>query len=121
MSHTIFVRNLSIQGIHGLTKNSKPKLFTLDIEVSVDDITRAALTDNIDDVFDYRDVVAIARRVIAGPPVHLIETLASRIADEILKLPRTQKIKLTLSKREFGDEFDSGIIIEHRAYYHTLV
>lgn len=111
MSHTIFIKNLSIEGVHGLTKNNTSKLFTLDIEVTVDDISQAVATDNIADVFDYREAVAIARRVIGGPSVHLIETLATRIADDILKLPRAHKIKLTLSKREWGDKFDSGIEI----------
>ena len=115
MSHTIFIKDLTIEGIHGSTNTTFAKVFALQIEVSVEEIALAAATDDIAHVFDYRNAIAIAERIITGPPVHLIETLAVRIADGILELPKAQKIKLTLSKRENGDTFDSGIMLERPA------
>ncbi len=114
MSTTIFVRNLSIVGVHGATalRNGPPRIFNLDIEVSIDSIAQAVQTDNIEHVFDYRHVVAISRHIVEGPSVHLIETLASRICTEVLKHPKVRKINLTLTKREVGDEFDSGITLK---------
>lgn len=109
---TIFVHNLIITGTHGAhLPTAKPKEFRVDMDIEVADITDAVATDDIHHVYDYRHAVAIARQVIEGPSVHLIETLASSIVEEIKKHPKVQKIKLTLAKREFGDDFDSGITV----------
>ena len=109
---TIFVHNLIITGRHGAhLPTAKPKEFKLDMDIEVRDIAEALATDDIHHVYDYRLAIKIARGIIEGPSVHLIETLASRIAHEILIHPKVPKIKLTLSKRELGDDFDSGITI----------
>ncbi len=114
MSSTIFVHNLIIVGTHGAhLPTAKPKEFKLDIEIDVGDISQAITTDDIAHVFDYRKVVSIARGVIEGPSVHLIETLSDRIIAKICLIPRVQHIKLTLTKRELEDDFDSGITVEH--------
>ena len=117
----IFVTNLVIRGTHGAhLPTAAPKDFKLDIEITVDDIQTAATTDNIGDVYDYRCAVRIARKVIEGPSVHLIETLASRIVNDIATDKRVQKIKLALSKRESHDEFDSGITLEQVCHHASL-
>ncbi len=79
------------------------------MSIEVDSIDTAVVTDDIREVYDYRHAVAIARRVIAGTSVHLIETLASRIATEIKAHPRVTSITITITKREHTDSFDSGI------------
>ncbi len=120
MQNTIFVKNLIVTGTHGAhLPTAKPKEFKIDIEIEVADITRAVETDDIADVYDYREAVAIARHIIQGPSVHLIETLATHIAQEILKNKKIQKITLTLSKREYGDAFDSGITLVVQSGYIT--
>lgn len=114
---TIFVHNLLITGTHGAhLPIALPKEFKVDIDIEVSDISGAVATDDIHHVYDYRHAVAIARRVIEGPSVHLIETLASRIIDEICKHSKVHKIKLALAKRESGDDFDSGIILEKTSF-----
>lgn len=111
--NTIFVKNLIVTGTHGAhLPTAKPKEFKLDIEIEVTDISEAVATDDIAHVMDYRRAVAIAKEIIEGLSVHLIETLASRIVDKIATLPKVRKIKLTLMKRELWDEFESGITIE---------
>lgn len=110
---TIFVNNLILTGTHGAhLPTAKPKGFRIDMDIEVTDISEAVDTDDITNVYDYRHAVAIARRVIEGPSVHLIETLASRIVQEIKKHPKVQKIRLTLAKREPWDQFDSGIKLD---------
>ncbi len=113
MTTTIFVRDLIVVGVHGAhLPTAKPKEFSVAIDITVDSTTLALQTDDISHVYDYREAVRIARTVIEGPSVHLIETLAHRITEQIAMHAKVQKIKLTLSKREFGDTFDSGIIVE---------
>lgn len=112
MTSTIFVKSLIIKGIHGAHPESAlPKDFKIDMEISVRTITEAVATDDISYVYDYRQAVRSAKKIIEGPSVHLIETLASKIIEEVFKNKKVQKIKLTLTKREFGDEFDSGITV----------
>ena len=111
MHTTLFIRNLSIRGTHGQTHLRKEKFFCVDIELTLGDISVALAHDSLRDTTDYRDAVAIARRIISGPSVHLIETLAHILTTEILALPHVQKIKLTLTKRELQETFDSGITI----------
>lgn len=109
---TIFVHNLILTGTHGAhLSTAKPKEFIVSIEIDVTDISDAIITDDISHVYDYRHAVAIARRVIEGPSVHLIETLASRIIEEIKKHPKVLCVKLTITKRESVDTFDSGIVL----------
>jgi dihydroneopterin aldolase len=109
---TIFVHNLILTGTHGAhLPTAKPKEFRVDMDIEVTDIADAMATDDIHHVYDYRHAVTIARHVIEGPSVHLIETLASRIVEEIKKHPKVQNIKLTLAKREPWDQFDSGITL----------
>ncbi len=113
MTTTIFVKNLIITGTHGAhLPTAQPKEFKIDIEVDISDITEAVATDDIAHVYDYRHAVAIARRVIEGPSVHLIETLANSIIDEILTGPRVAHVKLAITKREPDSDYDSGITLE---------
>ncbi len=121
MQNTIFVRNLKISGTHGESSHLVERVFTIDIEITLEDIDLAIKNDDLKETFDYRRAVSIAKEVIEGPTVHLIETLVSHIAKKILQYPKVQKIKLTLTKRESKEDFDSGITISYPgSYQHDL-
>ncbi len=111
MQNTIFVRDLKISGVHGESFHLRERVFTIDMEIDLSDIDEAMKNDDLKETFDYRHAVKISRDVIQGPTVHLIETLAYDIAQNILKFPKVQKIKLTLTKREGSEDFDSGITL----------
>ena len=70
----------------------------MDIEVEAD-LSRAGRTDRLEDTIDYTQVRAIAKETIEGESVNLLETLASRIADRILALPRVQAVTVRVVKR----------------------
>ncbi len=113
MATTIFVKNLIIIGTHGAhLPTAQPKEFKLDIDITVNDIGEALATDDIAHVYDYRHAVTIAQRIIKGSSVHLIETLASKIIDALLEDPKAHYVKLTITKREPGSDYDSGITLE---------
>ncbi len=112
MENTIFVRNLKITGIHGESSHLRERVFTIDMEIDLGNIYKAIENDDLKETFDYRHAVKITKNIIQGPTVHLIEKLADTIANKILEFPKVQKIKLTLTKREYNDDFDSGITLK---------
>ena len=112
MQNTIFVRNLKITGVHGASAKLAKRVFTIDMDITLKNIDQAIQNDDLKETFDYRNAVKVARDVITGEPIHLIETLVSKISKEILKHPKVQKIKLTLLKRELSENFDSGVRLE---------
>ena len=72
--------------------------FKVDIEVE-SDLTKAGLTDKLADTVDYTKIRAIAKEVIEGESAQLIETLASRIADQVLQMPSVEAVSVRIAKR----------------------
>jgi len=62
------------------------------------DLAPAALTDEIEDTFDYREAIAIVKEIIKTSKFALIEKLVNAIADGILALDKVEKVQLKLSK-----------------------
>jgi 7,8-dihydroneopterin aldolase/epimerase/oxygenase len=84
-SDKIFVSNLCIYGYHGVREEEERlgQRFYLDICCQVD--TRAATAeDNLTKTLSYSDLCALVQRVFSAKRFKLIESLADRIAREIL-------------------------------------
>jgi len=68
--------------------------------VEVDsDLSAPGQSDRVEDTVDYRRIRAIAKEVIEGEPVKLLETLATRIADRVLMLPKIAGVSVRVAKR----------------------
>ena len=81
----VLMRGLAFYGYHGvLAEETKlGQRFIIDIEMAVD--TRAAgKTDDLTKTVNYVAVHADVKKIVEGPPVKLIETVAERIAEKIL-------------------------------------
>jgi dihydroneopterin aldolase len=81
----VLMRGLAFYGYHGvLVEETKlGQRFIIDIEMAVD--TRAAgKSDDLTKTVNYVAVHADVRKIVEGPPVKLIETVAQRIAEKIL-------------------------------------
>lgn len=72
--------------------------FVVDLEV-LTDTRRAAATDRIEDTVNYPTLEKIARRILEGPPRHLLETVAEEIADAILKEEGVFEVTVRVTKR----------------------
>ena len=96
----IELRGMSFQGRHGARPGEweQAQEFKVDIEVETD-TAHAGQSDKLEDTVDYTKVRAAAREVIEGPSVHLLETLAGRIARSVLKLPRVAAVQVRVVKR----------------------
>ena len=84
----ITLRGLSARGHHGVFPFEREGTQTFSVDVSLWVDTRpAAATDDIGLTVSYADIAEEAVAVLTGPSVHLLETLASRVADVALANP----------------------------------
>lgn len=96
----ILLEGMSFEGRHGVrpAERERPQEFKVDIEVDCD-LSEPGRSDRIEDTVDYRGVRAIAKEVIEGESQKLLETLAARIAERVLKLQRVGGVTVRISKR----------------------
>jgi dihydroneopterin aldolase len=96
----IELRGMSFLGRHGVrpAEREQAQEFKVDIEVEAD-LAEAGRTDLLADTVDYTQVRAAARAVIEGPPAKLLETLAGRIAELVLQVPRVASVSVRVAKR----------------------
>jgi len=91
---------MSFSGRHGVlpAERERAQRFKVDIEVDVD-LSEAGRTDRLTDTIDYRQMRAIAKQTIEGESVNLIETMATRIAEGVLALPKIRAVTVRVAKR----------------------
>ena len=95
----IALTGLRVRGFHGVlpSERAEGQDFLVDAVLAVD--TRAAAaSDDLADTVDYGALAARLAEVVAGEPVDLIETLASRLADVCLSDRRVVSVRLTVHK-----------------------
>ncbi|MDR0944748.1 MAG: 2-amino-4-hydroxy-6-hydroxymethyldihydropteridine diphosphokinase [Bifidobacteriaceae bacterium] len=97
----IEVTGISARGHHGVlaAERAQGQTFTVDVCLHLD-TTRAAQTDQLADTVSYAEVAALVADVIGGEPVFLLETLAQRIADQVLALGRVVCADVQIHKPE---------------------
>jgi len=96
---TIALTGLRVWGRHGVLSEERRdgQDFVVDVVLSVD--TRpAAASDALVDTVDYAQLADRLAAVVAGEPVDLIETLASRLADVCLTDDRVISARVTVRK-----------------------
>ena len=96
----IELEGMSFSGRHGVTdaERERPQRFVVSIEVEAD-LEAAGRTDRIEDTLDYRLIRKVAKDVIEGESVKLVETLASRIASRVLELSLVAAVSVRVAKR----------------------
>jgi dihydroneopterin aldolase len=86
----------------------EPQRFEVDVELELD-AAPAGLGDDLSKTVDYRDVYAVARRVVEGRSFDLIEAIAEAIAGEVLaEKPMVSGVVVRVRKPEvrLGDPLD---------------
>jgi dihydroneopterin aldolase/2-amino-4-hydroxy-6-hydroxymethyldihydropteridine pyrophosphokinase len=81
----IRLENMEFYGYHGALpeENRLGQRFTADVELSVN-LYKAGASDSLDQTINYAEIYERVRKIIEGPPCTLIETVAGRIAEQIL-------------------------------------
>lgn len=95
----IELRGMSFQGRHGVrpAERDRPQEFKVDLDVDAD-LSAASRSDHLADTIDYTQLRRIARDVIEGPPANLLESLAGRIADQVLDVPGVKSVSVRIAK-----------------------
>lgn len=96
----VLLEGMSFQGRHGVraAEREEPQEFRVDVEVDCD-LSEPGRTDRIEDTIDYTRVRAIAQDVIEGESHRLLESLAARIAERVLQLPKVGAVAVRIAKR----------------------
>lgn len=116
MSDIIFIEKLSSQAIIGIHTHEKLKKQPVLIDLKIKCKTKnAAKSDNIDDTVDYQVLCEDLKNYIQKSSFNLIETLAEKLTQRILKNSKVKSVKLTLRKPEALDICDSvGLTIKRK-------
>lgn len=109
----VFIRDLigsCALGIHNHEKGTRQRV-RINLELAVTDDGRPE-GDHIRDVVCYEEVTDDLRRLLAGPHIHLVETLAEEIAALCFKDPRVMSARIRVDKLDvFADAESVGIEI----------
>jgi dihydroneopterin aldolase len=95
----ITLTGLRVFGRHGVYEHEKRdgQEFVVDLTVWLD-LSAAASSDDLDDTVNYGELAQVAADIVAGPPFDLIESVAGRIADEIMRDERLSAVEVTVHK-----------------------
>jgi dihydroneopterin aldolase len=93
------IRGVEVFAHHGVFdfERREGQKFVIDLVLGVQ-TGPAAASDDLKDTVDYGSVVARVVEAATSEPVDLIETLAQRVADVVLREPRVQWVDVTLHK-----------------------
>jgi dihydroneopterin aldolase len=95
----IILKEMVFYGYHGAlaAERERGQVFVVDVEV-LSDLSRAAESDTLSDTVDYRDLYDRVRTVVTGPPLHLLEAVADRIARVVLDVHGVEAVIVEVRK-----------------------
>lgn len=119
MADRIEVKGIRATGWHGVLdfERTDGQEFIVDISMDVD-TAAAAATDDLQLTVDYSAIAKLAHARIVGEPLNLIETLAHRIADDVLAVPGVLRVTVAVHKPHapIPLAFDDVIVSVHKGH-----
>ena len=99
MSDRISLRGMRFSGRHGVTpeERAEPQPFDVDLVLRLD-LARPGATDALADTVDYARLFDLARRVVEERSFHLLEALATAIADAVLAAQGVDDVEVAVRK-----------------------
>ncbi|MFC6712702.1 dihydroneopterin aldolase [Branchiibius cervicis] len=111
MTDRIALHGIAVTACHGVLdfEKTQPQPFIADVILETD-LAPAGAGDDLADTVSYADVAQETVAILAGPPVDLIETLATRIAEAALDRSAVEAVEVTLHKPDApaGVDFTPG-------------
>lgn len=97
---TIRLSNMTFYGFHGASAAERKtgRRFEVDAELKTD-VKFAAETDRLEDALDYTKVYSLVEEIVLENRFVLLETIAERLAQEILKNFHVQEVTIRVRKR----------------------
>lgn len=95
----IFLQKMYFYGYHGAypEENRLGQRFYVDLELGID-LQPAARSDALELTVNYAEAYEVVKTIMEGPPVKLVETLAERIADQLLQRFSLQQVLVRITK-----------------------
>lgn len=95
----IILQGMKFYGYHGVLPEEKNlgQWFEVDVEM-VGPFTTAAVLDQVEDTLDYSKIYQDIRELMEGRSCNLLETLASQVAELVLKYPLVEEVKVRVKK-----------------------
>ena len=99
MSDRIELRGLKVRGNHGVYEHERRdgQDFVVDVTVWMD-LAPAAASDDLADTLDYGALAQRVAGIVGGEPCDLIEAVAGRVADDVMRDARVQAVEVVLHK-----------------------
>jgi dihydroneopterin aldolase len=109
VSDTTQIRGLRVLGRHGAYEFEREYLQPFEVDLDFEsDVRKPGVSDALEDAVSYADIVTTIRSVIEGESYNLIERIATRIADEVLRDHRIQRVDVTVRKLQPALDGDLG-------------
>jgi dihydroneopterin aldolase len=100
LADRITLTGLRVFGHHGVFDHEKRdgQEFVVDVTAWLE-LSEAAATDKVENTLHYGELAERAAKIIAGPPRDLIETVATEIAEDVMRWDeRLHAIEVTIHK-----------------------
>jgi dihydroneopterin aldolase len=99
MTDRIELRGLKVRGNHGVFAHERRdgQDFVVDVTVWMD-LAPAAASDDLTDTLDYGMLAQRVAAIVGGEPCDLIETVAGRVAENVMGDERVQAVEVVLHK-----------------------
>ncbi|MFP5344660.1 MAG: dihydroneopterin aldolase [Gammaproteobacteria bacterium] len=110
----IYLHNLQIETVVGIFEWERrvKQTVSFDLDMAAD-VHQAAASDNIRDTLDYKKVAKRVIEFVGHSEFHLVETLAERVAELVIKEFNVRWLCLRLNKQgAIRGARDVGVIIE---------
>jgi dihydroneopterin aldolase len=97
---TIRLHNMTFYGFHGVSAAERQtgRRFEVDVELSLD-LTKAAKKDKLKETVNYTEVYNTVQELVMKNKFSLLETIAVRLADEILKKFKPNEVTVRVRKK----------------------
>lgn len=113
----IELKGLRVRGFHGVYEfeRRQGQDFVVDVSLGLS-LDRAAESDDVADTVHYGELASRLAEVVAGEPVNLLETLASRLLDVCMSERRVKAATVTVHKPQAPIEqaFSDVSVTMHR-------
>ena len=96
----ILMDGMAFFGRHGVfpAERELGARFSVDVELE-GDLRGPGNSDRLEDTIDYARAYDVVREVVEGEPCHLLEAVAQRIADRLLKIPGVTRATIRVRKK----------------------
>jgi dihydroneopterin aldolase len=94
---TVELHGLEVFGKHGVLEHEREEGLTFLYDVRIE-VAGAPPSDRVEDTIDYRDLAECVRQVSDGRAFHLLEALASAVADSVLERFEVERVEVRVRK-----------------------